>query len=87
MISKSQNKAAAEAFVRFLYSPQGQTLLGGSFYRPALRSVIGKFNFPVRPDLFTIEYLGGWAKVTDSLFDLDNGIVTKIQQGLGRATR
>lgn len=85
VIQKSPNRAAADAFVKWLYTPEAQTLFGGSFYRPVVRSVLPKFNFPVRPDLFTIDYLGGWSAVHDRFFAPQTGIVSKIQQSLGQS--
>ena len=40
-------------------------------------------QFPVRPQLFTIKWLGGWAKVDNQFFDPNSGIVTKIQREVG----
>jgi ABC-type sulfate transport system substrate-binding protein len=36
--------------------------------------------------LFKIGYLGGWLKVNKAFFDPTNGIVAKIEQGLGVST-
>ena len=43
-------------------------------------------EFPPRPQLFTIGYVGGWDKVNTQFFDPTNGIVAKIEQGLGQST-
>ena len=37
------------------------------------------FNFPTRPQLFTIKYVGGWAKVEKKFFDPNTGVMAKIQ--------
>jgi ABC-type sulfate transport system substrate-binding protein len=37
----------------------------------------------VRPQLFTIDYLGGWKKVDSRFFHPRTGIVTKIQADIG----
>jgi sulfate/thiosulfate transport system substrate-binding protein len=81
---RPSDATAARAFVRFLHSAQAQTIYGENGYRPVLRSVIGKFDYPVRPWLFTIRRLGGWAKVQRQFFDPKTGIVTKIEAGLGK---
>src|ERR671938_1021418 len=80
--TKASDPAAARAFVRFLHSARAQTIFGENGYRPLLRSVIKKFSYPVRPWLFTIQRLGGWAKVQKQFFDPRTGIVTKIEAGL-----
>jgi sulfate/thiosulfate transport system substrate-binding protein len=43
-------------------------------------------QFPPRPQLFTIGYVGGWTKVNTQFFDPTNGIVAKIEQSLGVST-
>src|SRR5712691_7278245 len=83
VLKTSKNKAAANAFVIFLYSPTAQKLFADSGYRPVNLSVIKSFNFPVRPWLFTIGYVGGWDKVEKQFFDPDNGVMAKIERGLG----
>jgi sulfate/thiosulfate-binding protein len=84
VLKTSKNQAAAKAFVKFLYSQQGQTLFGQAGYRPVLKSALRKFSFPVRPWLFTIGYVGGWSKVQKQFFDPDNGVMAKIEKGLGQ---
>jgi sulfate/thiosulfate-binding protein len=74
----SDNKAAARAFVRFLRTPPAQRIFAQNGYRPLLRSVLKGFSFPVRPRLFTIKYLGGWAKVEKRFFDSRKGIMVPI---------
>jgi sulfate transport system substrate-binding protein len=76
--------ALARAFVAFLHSAKGQTIFGQTGYRPVLRSVVKKFNYPVRPWLFTIQKLGGWAKVEKRFFDPKSGVMAKIEAGLGK---
>jgi sulfate/thiosulfate transport system substrate-binding protein len=77
---------AAKAFVDFLLSAAGQTLWGQLGYRPVLPSVAATFDFPKPADLFTIKSLGGWTAVKTEFFDPTNGIITRIEQGLGVST-
>jgi len=88
VISTSRNKAAAQAFVRFLTTPAAQTIFAETGYRPVLPSVAKRFSkqFPYRPQLFTIRYVGGWATVTKRFFDPVSGVMAKIEQGLGVGT-
>jgi sulfate transport system substrate-binding protein len=83
----SRNPAAAQAFVEFLRSTDGQTLWGRLGYRPVLQDVGTELtsSFPVPTGLFTITDLGGWASVDKQFFDRDNGMVTQILQELGRS--
>jgi len=84
VLKTSKNQAAAKAFVKFLYSQQGQVLFGQAGYRPVVKSALKKFSYPVRPWLFTIGYVGGWSKVQTQFFDPDNGVMAKIEKGLGQ---
>ena len=83
-----KNEVAAQAFVDWLYTPAAQTIWAQNGFRSVVPSVEKKFvkQFPPRPQLFTIAYVGGWAKVNEQFFDPTNGIVAKIEQGLGVGT-
>ena len=81
--TKNQNPALSAAFVRFLYSLPGQTIWGQQGYRPVLPAALAKFSFPVPPNLFGIDYLGGWDAVVKTWFDPSNGIMTQIEHSLG----
>jgi sulfate/thiosulfate transport system substrate-binding protein len=85
-ITNGKNQAAARAFLNFLYRPQAQTLFAQTGYRPVLESVARKFNYPARPGLFDIHYLGGWAKVQKQFFDPKTGVMAKIEKEVGGAT-
>jgi sulfate/thiosulfate transport system substrate-binding protein len=86
--SKSKDKAAATAFVKWLYTPQAQTIWAQNGYRPVLGSVAKKFakEFPSRPQLFKIAYVGGWSYVVPHFFDPDKGVMARIEKSLGVST-
>jgi sulfate transport system substrate-binding protein len=81
--ANSKNKERAQAFLKFLYTPAAQKLFAQSGYRPVLPTATKGYSFPVRPMLFTIDYLGGWTKVQKKFFDPNTGLMTKIEQSLG----
>jgi sulfate/thiosulfate-binding protein len=81
--SKSQNKATANAFLRYLRSVPAQRIFARNGYRPVVPAAAKGFSFPVRPELFSIKWLGGWAKVDKRFFDPSSGIVTRIQRDTG----
>jgi sulfate/thiosulfate-binding protein len=81
--TNSKNKSTAQAFVKYLYSPAGQKLFAQSGYRPVLKVATKGYSFPVRPQQFTVDYLGGWTKIEKKFFDPNTGLMTKIEQGLG----
>jgi len=82
------NRAAAQQFVDWLYTPAAQTIWAQNGFRSVVPSVEKNFlaQFPPRPQLFTIKYVGGWDKVNTQFFDPTNGIVAKIEQSLGQST-
>jgi sulfate transport system substrate-binding protein len=69
------NKAEAQKFVSWLYTPAAQTIWAQNGFRPVDVNVLRKFKaqFPPRPQL-------------TQFFDPTNGIVAKIEQGLGVST-
>lgn len=87
-VVNSSNKAAAQQYVNWLYTPAAQTIWADNGFRPVVLSVLRKYakQFPPRPQLFKIGYVGGWDKVNAQFFDPTNGIVAKIEQGLGVTT-
>jgi sulfate transport system substrate-binding protein len=81
-------KAEAQTFVRWLYTPAAQTIWAQNGFRPVDPTVARRFRaqFPPRPRLFTIAYLGGWNRVNTEFFDPTSGVVARIEQGLGVST-
>jgi sulfate transport system substrate-binding protein len=86
--TNGSNHAAAQQFVNWLYTPAAQTIWAENGFRPVDPTVAKRFaaQFPPRPQLFTIGFVGGWPKVDKQFFDPTTGIVTKIEQGLGVST-
>ena len=71
----------ANAYLEYLYTPEGQEIAARNFYRPRLEEVAKKHeaDFP-KVNLFTIdEVFGGWAKAQKTHF-ADGGIFDQIQQ-------
>ncbi len=86
--SKSSHAQQAQEFVNWQWSTAGQTIWAQKGYRPVLSSVASQFasKFPTPPDLFTIDYLGGWTKVSKDFFAPSTGSITKIEQAAGVPT-
>jgi sulfate/thiosulfate transport system substrate-binding protein len=86
----SPDKAAANAFLRFLRTPAAQQVFADNGYRPVVKSVENRnrSKFPVRPGLFTIDQLGlgGWAKVQKRFFSPSNSVMARIQRQVGGST-
>jgi sulfate/thiosulfate-binding protein len=64
-VDKKGTRTVAEAYLKYLYSEEGQDIAGKNFYRPAVsQKAIAKYakQFP-RLNLFSIDQaFGGWAK-------------------------
>ena len=75
----SKHKQQAQTFVNFLHTRPAQRIFAENGYRPVVKGVTQGLNFPVRPQLFTIKYVGGWAQVDKKFFDPRTGIMAKIQ--------
>jgi sulfate transport system substrate-binding protein len=74
-------RAVAEAYLQYLYSPEGQELAAKHFYRPRQPEVAAKYadRFP-KVDLFTIdEKFGGWHSAQETFF-ADGGVFDEIYQ-------
>jgi sulfate transport system substrate-binding protein len=84
----TSHKADAQKFVNWLYTKPAQTIFAQNGFRPVDTTVFKKFKaqFPPRPQLFKIGFVGGWNKVNTQFFDPTNGIVAKIEQSLGVST-
>jgi sulfate/thiosulfate-binding protein len=81
--SGSKHKPEANAFLKFLRTVPAQKIFAQNGYRPVVPAAARGFNFPVRPQLFTIKYVGGWAKVEKKFFDPRTGVMAKIQASNG----
>jgi sulfate/thiosulfate transport system substrate-binding protein len=81
--STSKHKTEANAFVKFLHTQAAEKIFAQNGYRPVVSSAARGFNFPTRPQLFTIKYVGGWAKVEKKFFDPRTGIMVRFQGSSG----
>jgi sulfate transport system substrate-binding protein len=79
VVDKRGTRAVAQAYVEYLYSPEGQDIAGRNYYRPRNPAAAAKFaaQFPKIP-LFTIdEVFGGWTKAQATHF-ADGGVFDQI---------
>jgi sulfate/thiosulfate-binding protein len=80
-VDRHKTRAAAEAFVKFLYTPQAQEIEARDFYRPRNQEIAAKYKgqFPNIP-LATVDGdFGGWAKAQAVHFG-DGGVFDQIYQ-------
>jgi sulfate transport system substrate-binding protein len=77
---------AAEDFLKFIWSDEGQNIWSENGYRPVNPKLVDPKQFPTPKDLFKISQFGGWGKVNDDFFDDETGSVAKIEGELGVST-
>jgi sulfate transport system substrate-binding protein len=78
-VDRHGTRAAAQAYLDFLYTPEGQELAAKHFYRPRDPAVAARHaaRFP-RIDLVTVDgAFGGWAKAQREHFG-DGGVFDRI---------
>ena len=79
VVDKKGTRDVAQAYLEYLYTPEGQEIAARNFYRPIDEKVGAKYakNFP-KVNLFTIdEVFGGWAKAQKTHF-ADGGVFDQI---------
>jgi sulfate/thiosulfate transport system substrate-binding protein len=79
VVDKRGTRKVAEAYLQYLYSPEGQDIAGKHFYRPRDTKVAAKYSKQFgKVNLFTIdEQFGGWAKAQKTHFS-DGGVFDQI---------
>jgi sulfate transport system substrate-binding protein len=80
-VDKHGTRAAAEAYLKFLYSDEGQEIAARHHYRPRNAAVLGRHAADFPPlELVTVdEAFGGWQKAHKEHF-ADGAIFDQIYQ-------
>ncbi len=79
VVDKHGTRNVAQAYLDYLYSPEGQEIAAKNYYRPRLAAVAERYagKFPQIP-LFTVdEVFGGWQKAQATHF-ADGGVFDQI---------
>ncbi|MDP4098009.1 sulfate ABC transporter substrate-binding protein [Paenibacillus sp. P96] len=79
VVDKKGTRNVAEAYLKYLYSEEGQTIAAENYYRPTLDSVAERFkdSFP-QLELFTLQdVFGTWQETQEKHFN-DGGIFDQI---------
>ena len=79
VVERKGTRAVAEAYLRFLYTPEGQEIAAQNFYRPRDPKVAARHaaTFP-KVELFTIDQVfGGWQKAQATQF-ADGGVFDQL---------
>ncbi len=78
VVDRRGTRAAAEAYLRFLWTPEGQEIAARHYYRPRLPEVAARHaaTFP-KTTFFTVDDFGGWEKAHREHF-ADGGSFDRI---------
>lgn len=81
VVKKHGTQEVAKAYLKYLYSPEGQEIAAKNFYRPRLEAVAQKYAAVFsKVNLFTIDQVfGGWQKAQTTHFN-EGGVFDQIQQ-------
>ena len=81
VVLRRGTRAVAEAYLEFLYTPEGQEIAARNHYRPRDANVAAKYaaEFPAI-ELVTIEHFGGWKMAQKEHF-ASGGIFDQITAG------
>jgi sulfate transport system substrate-binding protein len=85
-VTKDAPEPAAQDFLDFIWSDEGQEIWAENGYRPVNPKLVDEKQFPTPDDLFHIADFGGWGKVNDEFFDDESGSVAAIEKELGVST-
>jgi sulfate transport system substrate-binding protein len=78
VVLRRGTRAVAEAYLQFLYSPEGQEIAAKNFYRPRDAAVAAKYASQYADvELVNIEHFGGWKLVQQEHFS-SGGIFDQI---------
>jgi sulfate/thiosulfate transport system substrate-binding protein len=79
VVDRRGSRAVAEAYVQYLYTPEGQEIAAKHHYRPRDTNVAAKYASSfANTTLFTIDELfGGWQKAQQTHF-ADKGVFDQI---------
>ena len=69
---------AATEYLKYLYSKEGQEIIGKNYYRPTDPEIAAKYAKQFKPlELFKIDLFGGW-NVAQNKFFADDGVFDQI---------
>ncbi len=76
---KHGTEEVADAYLRYLYTPEAQAAIAHNFYRPRDPKIAEQFKsqFPQIPMVTIDKDFGGWAKAQKTFFD-DGGVFDRI---------
>ncbi|WP_404714260.1 sulfate ABC transporter substrate-binding protein [Sphingomonas sp. MMS24-J13] len=79
VVDKKGTRKVAEAYLKFLYTPEGQDIIARNYYRPRDPNVAAKYKaqFPSVPLLTIDRNFGGWKRAQAAHFN-DGGLFDQV---------
>jgi sulfate transport system substrate-binding protein len=79
VVDRKNTRAVAEAYLKFLYTPEAQKIIGKNYYRPRDPGVAAQFKdqFKSLPLLSIDRNFGGWKRVQAAHFN-DGGVFDQV---------
>jgi sulfate transport system substrate-binding protein len=79
VVDRKNSRAVAEAYLKFLYTPEAQRIIGKNYYRPRDPAVAAQFKgqFQSLPLLTIDKNFGGWKRVQAAHFN-DGGVFDQV---------
>lgn len=78
VVDKRKTRDVADAYLRFLYTPEAQEIIAQNYYRPRNEDVAARHEATLpKIELFTIDDFGGWQAAQKKHF-ADGGIFDQI---------
>jgi sulfate/thiosulfate-binding protein len=81
VVDAKGTRAIAEAYLKYLYTPQGQQIIAKHFFRPRLPSVVKQYasTFPSIRMVTVAQVFGNWKSAQQKFFD-DGALFDQIYQ-------
>ena len=81
VVDKRGTRKVAQAYLEFLYSPEGQDIAAAHFFRPQSNEVLARYTsqFPKVTTFTLADVYGSWSKAQATHFD-DGGTFDQIYQ-------
>jgi sulfate/thiosulfate-binding protein len=78
-VDRKHTRAAAEAYLKFLYTPAAQETIAKNYYRPSKPEILHKYSKSFQPiELFTIQQIApNWSEA-DARFFSEGGIFDQV---------
>ncbi|MGH7998905.1 MAG: extracellular solute-binding protein [Brasilonema sp.] len=89
-VDKHGTREVAQAFIRYLYTPEAQQIFAQTGYRPTNQDVAQQKEFvdkyPQIKSLATANDYGGWNAIQEKFFN-DNAIFAKVLRSVNTAKK